>query len=419
MLIPRIRVLAVFSSGYFLSFLFRGVNLGYQPFLIRELGFSGADIGLLTSAYFLGFAAAQLPAGVLLDRFGPRRVTACFLLFAAGGSILFGLSDSASMMFIARFFIGVGGSICLGGAFKATAQWFPHIQLTAINGMVMAIGALGGVVVGTPLNSLLTIMTWRSISIGLGLVTVAVALTIWIGAPRREAENVIRASFFEQLQGTWHVMANMSFWKLITFSATIQAVFFAMQSLWIVPFLNDVSYYDGTDAAAGAASVISTIGIAFILGNLGFGLLARVCKRRGVTVRLFSGLTMVTFVVIQILIISNVSLPKPLVWFSYGALGSTGILTYSVLADHFPGRIIGRVNTTFTLIIFAGVFIVQTLIGRILAFWPASNGHLPVHAHQVAWYILISIQLLASLWYFLPGKPAALMLNQSTQDIHP
>ena len=71
----QVRVLALFSVGYFVSYVFRGVNLGFAPFVTHELGLSAADLGLLTSLYFLGFAGAQIPAGVMLDHFGPRRGT--------------------------------------------------------------------------------------------------------------------------------------------------------------------------------------------------------------------------------------------------------------------------------------------------------------------------------------------------------
>ena len=76
----RLRVFFLFSAGYFVSYVFRGVNLGFAPYITHDLGLSGADLGLLTSLYFLGFAAAQIPVGMLLDRFGPRRVTAGMLL---------------------------------------------------------------------------------------------------------------------------------------------------------------------------------------------------------------------------------------------------------------------------------------------------------------------------------------------------
>ncbi|MCU0591134.1 MAG: MFS transporter, partial [Desulfobacterales bacterium] len=71
-LLTRLRVLIPFALAYFLSYLFRVVNAVIAPNLAADLQIGPADLGLLTSAYFVSFAAFQLPLGVLLDRFGPR-----------------------------------------------------------------------------------------------------------------------------------------------------------------------------------------------------------------------------------------------------------------------------------------------------------------------------------------------------------
>ena len=74
--IPRLLVIVFlpFAGGYFLSYLFRSINAVIAPQLTAEVGLTAADLGLLTSCYFLAFASFQLPLGVLLDRYGPRRV---------------------------------------------------------------------------------------------------------------------------------------------------------------------------------------------------------------------------------------------------------------------------------------------------------------------------------------------------------
>ncbi|MBN3807956.1 MFS transporter [Paraburkholderia sp. Ac-20347] len=401
----RLRVFAVFALGYFVSYLFRGVNLGFAPFLTHEMGFTATDLGTLTSLYFLGFAGAQIPAGVLLDHFGPRRVTACVMLIAATGALVFGLSHSMGAMMFGRLLVGVGVSVCLGGAFKATAQHFPVAQLTLVNGLVMAVGGLGGVAVGAPLSWLLSFAPWRAVSVGLAVFTAVIAAVIWIGGPRtRDTHH--QASVLEQFKGTAHILRSHAFWKTASFSALTQTVFYAMQSLWVGAFLRDVVPAGTTDVASRAASLISVLGAAFIVGNIGFGALARSFERRGVSVAHFSGVTMVLFVVVQALLAARVPLPAPVLWAAYGALGGTGILTYAVLAEYFPSRMIGRVNTTFTLVIFVGIFVTQIAIGAALGHWTAVDGHYPVAAHQAVWSALIAIQALAAVWYFMPGRRA-------------
>jgi sugar phosphate permease len=85
-----VRVFLPFAFAYFLSYIFRGVNAGHLPYLERDIGITAADLGLLTSAFFLFFALIQPLQGVMLDRYGPRRVQVVLLAVAAAGSALFG-----------------------------------------------------------------------------------------------------------------------------------------------------------------------------------------------------------------------------------------------------------------------------------------------------------------------------------------
>ena len=170
----RPRVFLIFALGYFASYLFRGVNIGFAPYVTREIGIGPADLGLLTSVYFLGFAAAQIPAGVLLDRYGSRRVDAALLLVAAAGIFIYGAAEGLTGMMVGRLMIGIGVSVAFGGACKAIAQQFAPRHLPLLYGLVLAIGGLGGVLVGTPLNWLLTHVTWRIVCDGLAVFTASV-----------------------------------------------------------------------------------------------------------------------------------------------------------------------------------------------------------------------------------------------------
>ena len=91
-----LRVFVPFAAGYFLSFLYRVVNAVLAPELLRDLGMGPSALGLLTATYFIAFASFQLPLGVLLDRFGPRRVEALLLLVAALGAFCFARAESPS-----------------------------------------------------------------------------------------------------------------------------------------------------------------------------------------------------------------------------------------------------------------------------------------------------------------------------------
>ncbi|MBL8253669.1 MAG: MFS transporter, partial [Candidatus Competibacter sp.] len=144
------RIFLPFAAGYFLSYLYRAINAALSPYLATELRLDATDLGLLTSVYFLTFAAFQLPLGVLLDRFGPRRVEATLLLFAAAGAGLFAVSHSPLELIVGRGLIGLGVSACLMASFKAFVLWLPAERLPVANGWVLAAGGLGALAATAP-----------------------------------------------------------------------------------------------------------------------------------------------------------------------------------------------------------------------------------------------------------------------------
>jgi MFS family permease len=160
-------------------------------------------------------------------------------------------------------------------------------------------------------------------------------------------------------------------------------------------------------ASRDAAAQVSILGFAMMAGCVGFGAAARGFERRGLSLYAFCGAGMALFVVTQLLIIFGAPLPTGLLWASYGIFGGTGILSYAVMARHFPPHLIGRANTTLTLILFLLIFGFQIGVGAVLSRWPASAGHYPAAAHLAAWGVLVVLQIVSAIWYVLPSRVLA------------
>jgi len=181
------RVTLPFLAGYFISYLYRSVNAIIGPVIARELGLSAAGLGLLTAIYFFAFAVFQLPLGLLLDRYGPRRVNATMLLVAAAGGIGFALGHSAAELTAARGLIGLGVSGCLMAAFSAFALWYPPERISTMNGVAFASGMLGAMVATVPLEMLLRVLHWREVFAGIVALNIAVSLLLFLVVPERTA----------------------------------------------------------------------------------------------------------------------------------------------------------------------------------------------------------------------------------------
>jgi nitrate/nitrite transporter NarK len=137
-----LRVFLPFVFGYYMAYLFRTINAVMAAPLATELGLGADDLGLLTSVYFATFAAAQIPIGILLDRYGPRRVQSVLLLVAAVGSTLFAVSEHFLMLLLGRALIGLGVASAMTAGLKALVLWFPGDRVPLLNGLMVMLGAL-------------------------------------------------------------------------------------------------------------------------------------------------------------------------------------------------------------------------------------------------------------------------------------
>ncbi|HVJ10821.1 MAG TPA: MFS transporter, partial [Burkholderiales bacterium] len=156
-----------FAAGYYLSYFYRYVNAVIAKDLVADFGIVPADLGLLTGAYFLSFALAQVPLGVALDRFGPRRCTAALFCVAAAGALTFGLARDLAMLTWGRALIGLGVSAGLMGSIKAFTLWFPRERLTSLSGWMIGIGSVGTLTATAPVEALLGPLGWRALFLGL------------------------------------------------------------------------------------------------------------------------------------------------------------------------------------------------------------------------------------------------------------
>ncbi len=389
-----LRLFIPFGLGYAVSYLFRSINAVIAPNLILELNLSPSDLGLLTSAYFLCFAAFQLPLGMLLDRFGPRRVESALLLFAAGGALIFSLASSISGLLIGRALIGLGVSACLMAAFKSFSSWLPSERLPFAHGIQMVSGGVGALLATTPVEASLTLTDWRGVFQILAAATVIIALVIFYLVPERQNNQQVE-SFSEQLHGLRSVVTTRSFWYITPWAVASQATYLAVQSLWSGPWLRDVAGYSRPEVAL----VLWWIAIAMIIGYFSAGWLAQRLSRYGVEVAQVAATGMGLFLLSQVLLIVAVGNPT-LLWIGFGLFGTSGILAYAILAQHFPQHIIGRCNSVLNLLVFAGAFATQWLVGIIIGFFPpgAEGGYSP-QGYRAAFLTLIALQLAGAVWF--------------------
>jgi len=396
MINPWTRVFAPFAVGYFLSYLLRNANAVIAPELSLALGLSAADLGLLTAAYLLAFGAFQLPLGLLLDRFGPRRVEAALLLICAAGCALFASGSGLMQLTLARALIGLGVSACLMASFKSFALWFPVERQASLNAAIMAAGGLGALAASAPLAALLPFFGWRGIFFALAGVTVAVAALI-IASPEKAASGE-RETLGQQIKGLGAIFASRAYWRFAPQTTLVVGGFMALQGLWALPYMTQVDHLSREAAARvlfwmAAAMMTGFLGIAFFVRRLAQ---AGLPPARLLMIGIGMGLIDTLAIVLQMA-------PAWLLWPVLGLVFAVSNLAYALLSAEFPVRLAGRVNTALNFGAFVGAFGIQWLFGVAVDAFQAA-GWSALEAYRATLAGLLVLQAAAWLWFQRSGR---------------
>jgi predicted MFS family arabinose efflux permease len=391
-----VTVLLPFGVGYFLSQMYRSVNAVVGPDLARDVGLGASELGFLTSTYLLAFALFQLPLGMLLDRYGPRRVQSVLITLAGLGSILFAIGEDFAVLTFARALIGLGFAGGLMSGFKAVVLWVPEQRRALANAIVMSFGALGIIVATQPIDLSVQAFGWRAVFIGLGVVTFIVALTVFLVVPKRGEAGGPGESASAQVRAILGIIKSSAFWRLAPLLASTAGAHIAIQTLWAGPWFRDVAGFTRDDVAAH----LMIVAVAFMFGILLSGAVADWFVRKGVHILSVMNGFLAAFLVAEALIIFDVrSLMLP-AWLLFGMTGQVAVLAYPWLSSYYGVALSGRANTAMNLVIFGTAFGIQYAIGDVIDLFPASadGGYAP-EAYGVGFGACLIFQLLAVLWY--------------------
>jgi predicted MFS family arabinose efflux permease len=384
-----------FAAGYLLSYTFRMANAVISPDLTRELALTPGALGFLTGAYFVAFAAMQLPVGMLLDRYGPRRVEPALLALAGVGALAFATAQSASGLVAGRALIGAGCAAGLMAPLKAIATWYPPERQASLGGWMMVAGGSGALLATAPLAAALTVVSWRIVFYALAAATFAVAVAIWLRVPDMPAHpHPQAAGFAAQWRGVKGVFAHPRFWWIVPLAAFGIGSFMAIQGLWSVPWLMEV---EGGSRAV-AADHLLAMGGAMLAGYLAIGMFATRLAHRGIAARhLFAAGFAVSGLALAAIVFR---VPGSYLWWpAYGLGVVVNVLGFTVLSDGLPRELTGRANTAMNLLMFATSFAAQWGIGVVV---DAARGALELDVAgglRLAFALVLCLYVVAYAWF--------------------
>lgn len=380
------RVFLVFLFAYFLSYFFRSANAVIAPDLSRDLSLSPAQLGFMTSLFYLTFAVVQIPLGGLLDRFGPRFVHPSLMLFGAAGSLIYANAHSFAALSLGRALLGVGMAAGLMASLKAFSLWFPKERFASVSSLFVALGGSGAIVASRPLVELNQALGWRGVFTWGALVIVLAALLVAALVRNAPAGNALPSSSQASSAQLWRTQA---LWRIGFLNFVLGGGFLAWQTLWGGDYLYKVREMAGLE--------VGNLLFVFSLSALfGFLLCGPLSERFGIGRLLLGG--GVSFTAALALLAFWPWLPKPLLYLPYMVMGFTGafnILGLSQARLLYPAGLTGRVVTAINFMGFIGTFLLQWGMGQVVG----------ARGYPTAFLIWLVLLIMALAFYWPLAKP--------------
>ncbi len=413
--VRRVIIFAAFVTAYFLSQFLRQANAVIATDIVSEFGLTAGQLGLMTSLFYLAFAAVQLPLGGLLDHHGPRAVTPLIMLIAVPGCLLFASAQNFPALSAGRALVGLGMSGVLMGAYVAFGAWFPTERFSTLAGLMMGLGSLGGLGAAAPLAWLNDAVGWRTVFyVAAGLVLLSAgAVAIWARDPHRRPTQTKPHEAKPQVDTTppdtpmqpshtpnhpsnlGTVLRSGDFWRIALMFFWMPGIMLAIQGLWAGPFLHDVLGL--SSLRIGAHLMLIPIGA--VLGNLVSGFLGdRLGPGRVVYV------AAACFFATQIGFMGVTLWPQeaavPVIYFMFGYTAGHQVLLLAHARQVFPYNVIGRALTAVNMFGFLGATALQWSMGSVIgSFARNTAGNYPPEAYLAAFGVAAGGLILTLLWY--------------------
>ena len=393
-----IALVATLGLLYVVSMFLRNSIGVIAPDLAAEIGLTPIDIGLLSSIYFLVFAATQLPLGVALDRFGPKLCMLGSIGFTVLGCVLFAVAHEVGGLVAARAVLGFGTASFLMAPIAIYARWFPPDRFSTFAGIQLGLGSLGAIFATAPLAYATASVGWRMTFLGVGVCAALIGVLVWLivtddppGVKHTPRKETLR----ESIAGIWQVIRTPSMGRVFMMQLSIYPSYVLVVGLWGGPYLTHIYGYD----LQGRGDVLFVAALAGVLGSFLWGPSERLFGRYKVPVMLGAGICFASLA----LLAGFGRLPVQLLLVVFATIGfSTGMVSVvmahgrSLVAPHLLGRTITLLNIGTM----GGGFLVQFVSGAIIDLFPVTAGAYPLQAYRVVFGLQAALVLAGLVAYF-------------------
>ena len=361
----------------------------------NELGFNSVQISNIVSMALYAYAFMQIPSGLLIDKYGTRKVASVGIITAGIGAILFGFIQTPILAYISRLMVGAGGSVILLSLFKIQGSWFKKEEFSSATAKFSFIGNLGSVLATFPLVFLNQLIGWRNSFILIGTLTVIAGISIYLiirDTPDYLGFELVNdeEKYDEKiniLEGLGSVLKNKATWYNSIIMFSLVGISTAFTSLWGISYIIDV--YSVSKSMA--AFIVSFFAYGFVFGSIIMDFLFK--KVKGSKFKIIEiGATINLMIWIFIILICNVKPPiiiLPVAFFIIGSINMSHLQAFNDVKyknkQQYSGVSTSIVNTSE----FIGSGLINLLIGFIIM----SNNSDMVHGYKYGFMIFIVLSV--------------------------
>lgn len=249
---------AAVAIAYAIAFLQRVSPQTVSVGFMRDFGTDASGVAVLASSYFWGYTLMQIPAGLLVDRYGVKRVVLGSMAASAFGSAAFALAPNLLDVFIARLIVACGDALVFTALLKLVAQSFADERFGIMSGISQVSGYVGGVVATTPLAAAISGFGWRACFLAIAVVGIANFAFASLTLKPATATQTTK-TFRGVLYAAWQALGSIQNWGVAMTFASHFAVVTTLSGVWGIPMV--AGYFHISTAAAGAPL------LAFMVGN--------------------------------------------------------------------------------------------------------------------------------------------------------
>lgn len=359
-------VCALGAIVYSYEYLLRMSPSVMQDELMRFYHLTGVQYGYLSgSFYYFMYVIMQIVVGLLMDRYGPRRLLTAACLFCAFGAWLFACSHQLIFAMAGRFLIGFGSAFAFVGATKLATIWLPPERFAIISGIILCLGMVGAMFGDTVLRALVDTVGWQPAIRNAAVAGVVIALIVWFVVRDTNPYHYIKhhhvATMSEVLSGLWRMLGNYQLW-IVGVVGCLYYLFLSAFAEFAAPaWLHQVHHLTRSHAA----NATSMVFLGCACGAPIWGLISDYFRRRR-TPMIIAGIgALLTFCVL--LYIRN--LPITAVYFllfTFGFLSSVQILVFAVARELTSVRSAGTAIGMINMLVMISGLVFPPLIGKLL-----------------------------------------------------